>query len=244
MKRTEQTIKLSNFIKNRRINSEMSVNERSFQIFGDEKFLASDEGKTLLRKSGLSYGFLKVYQTPEPFIFYCAENASKNVLIVENKDTWYTMRRVLKEGGNILGLDVSVLIYGEGRKIQSSLAYAKEAEVREKFEEKTFLYFGDIDSSGLDILVKLKSKYPEFFIKPFEDGYRFLYEKRAFKREKSVKSISFPRERMIGLFPFFSVSENEEIYRLCNENFIIPQEALNYEILKNGGENGQTNTSL
>lgn len=240
----ERNTQLAQFFKDNRISSEMSINERSFQIFGDEKFLASDEGRTLLRKNGLSQGFLKVYPTPEPFIFYCVANDSKNVLIIENKDTWYTMRRILKEGGNILGMDIGVLIYGEGRKIQSSLAYAKEADVREKFEGKNFYYFGDIDSSGLDILSKLKEKYPEFFIKPFEPGYRFLFRQRGKKRAKTVKPILFPRERMIGLLPFFSTEENEEIFRLCNGNFIIPQEALNCEYLKNGGTNGQTNTAL
>ena len=45
---TNNEKQLADFIKSRRCTTPLSINERSFQIFGDEKFLNSAEGKTLL----------------------------------------------------------------------------------------------------------------------------------------------------------------------------------------------------
>ena len=100
---------LMNFFKNGRPSTPLSINERSLQIFGNEKFLASPDCKKILNQYGLSMGLFNVYSTPEPFIYYTKHNDSKNALIVENKDTWYTMRKILMDTGKWI-MDNSKLI--------------------------------------------------------------------------------------------------------------------------------------
>ena len=47
---------IMNFIKDGKPNIPLSINERSLQVFGDEKFLASGECKKFLNKHGISMG--------------------------------------------------------------------------------------------------------------------------------------------------------------------------------------------
>lgn len=224
---------LMNFFKNGRPSTPLSINERSLQIFGNEKFLASPDCKKILNQYGLSMGLFNVYSTPEPFIYYTKHNNSKNALIVENKDTWYTMRKILMDTGKICGYEFKALIYGEGRKIQSSFEYMEADDTKDIHDIETFYYFGDIDSSGLDILYKLIHTYPTYNIIPFEVGYKYLFSKKKNGRTKDLKlsiPISFSECRIID---FLGEDALNEIYTLCNHDYIIPQELLNYEVLNN-----------
>lgn len=77
----------------------VSLNERSFQIWGREKFLQREQGKTVLSHCGVEVGQLRVYDTTEPLAYYSADRrAPQTVLILENKDTFYSMRRYLMRG--------------------------------------------------------------------------------------------------------------------------------------------------
>lgn len=209
----------------------LSVNERSLEIFGDEKYLTSQECRQILSKNNISMKMLRVYNTPEPFIYYRSHYGTKDALIVENKDTWYTMRKILADYGSICGFDVKALIYGEGRKIQSSFAYMEEDDTRDIHDVNTFYYFGDIDSSGIDILYKLRQKYGNYDIVPFEPGYEFLYRSRKNGRTKSLEvPVPLPLSEA-RILDFLGEEAVNDIYTFCNHDYIVPQELLNYRIL-------------
>lgn len=100
----------------------MSRKERSFSLWGREKFL--DEQMALVREvlkyNGLEEDFLNYYDTPEPFFeYHHSQGELMTVLVIENKDTWYTLRKLMQATGNnnIAGTVVNVLLYGEGNKI-------------------------------------------------------------------------------------------------------------------------------
>lgn len=223
--------KLMDFFKYHKSPTPLSVNERSLQIFGNEKLLSSPECKKILNKYHISLGQLNVYNTPEPFIYYTHPGYSKDALIIENKDTWYTMRKVLKETDKICGCRFKALIYGEGRKIQSSFEYINEDDTKDIHDIQTFYYFGDIDSSGVDILYKLKKAYPLYDIRPFEPGYEYLYKKKRSGRTKELKlqiPISYDEVKILN---FLGQDAINDIYTFCNHDYIIPQEHLNYKVL-------------
>lgn len=234
LKRNEMTKNdkvLENFIINSKNSVNVSVNERSLQLFGDEKFLASSEGKKLLNKHKLTYFHLKCYETPEPFLYYINNNSiNNNVLIVENKDTWFTMKKILMENKTILGENFKYLIYGQGRKIQKSFFYIEELESKCIFNVNKIYYFGDIDSSGIDIFYKLKNKYQKYFIRPFSLGYEFLIKNKDKKRIKNTNTIKLSYYKLND-FRFLNKNDLFYIYDICNANYIIPQEILNYEEL-------------
>lgn len=78
----------------------VSLNERSFQIWGREKFLQREQGRTILAHCGVGMEQLHVYNTAEPLAYYSASrNIPQNILILENKDTFYSMRKYLMEEG-------------------------------------------------------------------------------------------------------------------------------------------------
>jgi len=63
-----------------------TMNERSFEIFNNEKFLES-KGRTLLKRLGLSLNDLNCYKTLEAFFYILFQPKEKlNILIIENKE--------------------------------------------------------------------------------------------------------------------------------------------------------------
>lgn len=231
---TTEEIKLLNYLNNPKPQIKVSVNERSFKIFGNEKFLTSNVGIKLLHKYKVNDFVLNVYRTPEPFMYYLYPyNNSKDALIIENKDTWFTIRKILMEYGEVFGISFKAIIYGEGRKIQKSFLYMKEPDTKELQEIQNFYYFGDIDSSGIDIFYKLKKRYyPEFLIFPFEEGYKYLMKHQKLKRFKELKKqIKLPMYKCLN-FIFLNDKDFSDMYHLCNDGYIIPQEIISYEYLR------------
>jgi len=101
------------------LNSPMSRKERSFSVWGREKWL--DEHMALVREvlkyNHLDEDFLNYYDTPEPFFEYRHDRGEPmTLLVIENKDTWFTFRKLMQETGNncIEGTIINVLLYGEG----------------------------------------------------------------------------------------------------------------------------------
>lgn len=81
----------------------VSLNERSFRIWGREKFLQREQGRKILAHCGIGLEELRVYRTTEPLAYYSrTRRVPQTILILENKDTFYTMRRwLMGEGGGM-----------------------------------------------------------------------------------------------------------------------------------------------
>lgn len=117
----------------------MSINERSFEIWGQEKFLKDGSGEGILKNLELSLKNLNVYATPEPFVYFsCKKDRNQNVLIIENKDPWYTIRKLMLEGQTVfLGEAIDTIIYGSGKNIEKSLEeyeYTVEEYLKKAFK--------------------------------------------------------------------------------------------------------------
>jgi hypothetical protein len=79
----------------------ISINERSFEIFRNEKLLAREKHfiEGVLTYNGLNWDLLNCYDTPEPFFSWHLEGVEEqggSVLVLENKDIWYTLVRSRK----------------------------------------------------------------------------------------------------------------------------------------------------
>jgi hypothetical protein len=218
-----------------------SLNERSFQIFRDEKFLGSAVGRTFLQHVGLNLDKLACYQTFEPF-FYAQYLRPKddfaNLLIIENKDTFFSLKKCLSEQRrSVAGIPFNFLVYGEGRKIVTSFAFYREVQglqgqlpIEVGLQQPIIkaYYFGDLDPEGIDIYGQLQENFPEVEIKPFTYLYLQLlqhYPERPKAREKDQKLKS---ERLDRFLSFFLPPDVEEIKSLLAEKLYLPQEGLNY----------------
>jgi hypothetical protein len=228
-------ISLSQFLKNEQeaLSYQISLNERSFQIWRDEKLLSSNEksGKRILKNLGLSIYDLNVYETTEPLAYYSHyKSIPQNILIIENKDTFYSMRKYLIEGGTtICGIAFGTLIYGGGKKINKAFQdFSSYMEPYVNHPQNHIMYFGDLDYEGIQIYESLRRLFLEqFSIEPFHNAYRKMIEK--------VEDISVLRKTKEGQkemnTEYFLCSFEPSIRIIMNEILVnrkyIPQESLN-----------------
>ena len=131
-----------------------SVNERSFEIWKREKFLTKENGKTILNHCCIDKDYLNMYETVEPLAYYTnTTDTPQNILIIENKDTFFSMRKHMIENSNeIFEVKIGTLIYGGGKRVIRSFNdfdFCVEPHMRKK--ENKILYFGDLDYEGIGI---------------------------------------------------------------------------------------------
>ena len=110
------------------LNYRCTMNERSFEIFNDEKFLEG-RGKAFLKRLGLSLDDLNCYKAIEAFFYILFQKKEMtNVLIIENKETFFSVLKYFERKGrrSLCGTEIDMLIYGEGKKIINSLKFINE----------------------------------------------------------------------------------------------------------------------
>lgn len=160
--------------KAQQLNEAVSCNERSFQIWRDEKFLDDKGGKTLLAHCGLLASDLNFYETAEPLPAFPLERTiPQDVLIIENLDTFYSLRRLLSQGTEtLLGHRFGTLIYGAGKsKIPSFQQFSVSAEAYLRDARNRFFYVGDIDYEGIIIFEAFAKNFSQSAIEPFIPAY-------------------------------------------------------------------------
>ena len=147
--------------------SRMSLNEKSFLLYGDEKRLVRERRKMegILAFNRLSWSLFQAYETPEPFFSWnitveeAASASPTSVLVLENKDIWYTLMDLARtyELPALFPEKVTCLIYGEGNKVcreQGSLTeYLGQAYPDAR--NGRIWYAGDLDAEGVRIWQRL-----------------------------------------------------------------------------------------
>ncbi len=226
----------------------MSRKERSFSVWGREKLL--DEQRTLvkdvLKFNGLDEEFLHYYDTPEPFFEYLHDrDKPMTVLVIENKDTWFTFRKLMQATGKncIAGTVVNVLLYGEGNKITKRGTLedysatmlvghgSQGGQSDSSGQAPRFLYFGDLDWEGIRLFFRTRDANPSLELKPFSALYRLMLE----LAETVELPNSLDQRGVIGPLPEFlsllGLSEEKSLRALLAEGKYIPQEIINYQVV-------------
>lgn len=242
----EAVLCLNDYLKNHRdllLYSE-SVNERSFEIWGREKFLTKGPGRKILSRCGIREETLNMYGTAEPFAYYSHTRAvPQAVLILENKDTFYSMRRFLMEGADAMfGIRIGTLIYGGGKRVLRSFSdFELCAEPYMKQKENQFFYFGDLDYEGIRIFESLAGEFPG--VRPFIPAYVAMLEKAERLENADDVQQSDNTGQCLARLPetkekqnrnlngsFFSFFGEETAFRMkavLEKDKYIPQEILN-----------------
>ena len=156
---------LNDYIKNNDFMTRMSENERSFDIWHREKFLKQEQGKKILKRCGLETAFFNYYRTTEPIAYYTATRQTpQNLLILENKDTFYSMRKCLMHGGEmhtICGTPIGTLIYGAGKGIIAAFSdLDTSGEPYMLAPENRILYFAIWTMRGSEFMKNLLKSLP------------------------------------------------------------------------------------
>jgi hypothetical protein len=205
----------------------VSKNERCFEIWGYEKFLALSEGKTVLAHCRLSEDDLNFYSTCEPFAYFTRHrNPGQNMVILENKDPFFSMRNHLLAGNKtIFNVPVGTLIYGGGKRVISSLSqFQLGSEPYMKDGSNTLLYFGDLDYEGIGIFENLLKVFDRSIpLVPFVEAYQKMLEK-AKDIELPLSSEKQNQNIDTVFFSYFDQKTVEEMKQILASGRYIPQE--------------------
>ena len=210
-----------------------TINERSFEIFHREKFLDQEGGKELLKRLEFSLERLNYYETSEPMAYYSHKKTKpQNFLIIENKDTFYSMRKHLIDGNDeIMGMEIGTLIYGGGKGIYKSFQdYSRAVEPYFEHTENKIYYFGDLDYEGILIYETLCEKYKDnVTITLFTTAYEKMLQKAEVIRMEELPDTKEGQNKNIGtnFLKQFSLEIQHEIKRILEKNKYIPQEIVN-----------------
>lgn len=236
IKYREEINLLSNFLwqNEELLENQMSINERSFQIWGIEKLLKE---KTVINSifhyNDWDLSLLNFYETPEPFFEYNFANENEmNILIIENKDTWFSIRKIMREDGlNHLFRKYHILLYGEGKKIISRNNRLKEYDQLLKGSTNTYYYFGDLDYEGIEIYQTLLFNNKDLSINLCTELYSWMVQ----EAKKYILPKTKSGQRKVDIHEFlkdFDEVESEDIKNILNNGLYIPQEILNKPLFK------------
>lgn len=228
----KEILELSEYLwnKSERLEKKMSVKERSYDIWKDEKFLESGNGKQICAWNQLDKTYLNFFYAPESFFFFDFDQDCECVtaLIIENKDTWYTLGKALKQSEHkfILNQKIDMLIYGEGNKATRTNGITEFIEDRIRKPYKVF-YAGDLDIAGLDMMYRCMASNNEGYIQPFVE----LYQRMLVDVEINLLKLTDDHRGFIyekAFLEYFNDKEQLLIRQVLEENKRIPQEVLNY----------------
>lgn len=231
-KERKDVLSLSNFLQKSAalLMKAVSYNERSFQIWQREKFLLQGAGKKILRHCGLEFAELNCYSTAEPFAYFTATRAvPQKLLIIENKDTFFSMRKHLLAGNSqLLGENISTVIYGAGKRVVSYFQeFNASAEPYMLADGNELLYFGDLDYEGIGIYETLAESFAEQGeIKPFIPAYLAMLAKAGNYKQLSSTKKDQNRNLQGGFFRYFPVNAQSQMQSILQKDLYIPQEIL------------------
>ncbi|PUU93277.1 MAG: hypothetical protein CI947_917 [Halanaerobium sp.] len=243
----QKLFSLADFLKTKSERESASREERSLELFADEKFLSRTAGKKILSNLNLSLADLKAQQYNHLFVYWAVDpTLINNILIMENHSAFIGAKKALAAGIDIFARDFDTVIYGQGKRIIRSFSFLEELLGLEAVEVKTrqrqqrlealnICYAGDLDPEGLAIYVALRNKYPDFKIKLLGEYYQLLVEesdnfypchKRQNKNQKVLAQV---------LTEFEEQGYNElaaELKQAWENDLRLPQELLTLEVYK------------
>lgn len=213
----------------------VSRKERSFEIFSEEKQLDQKPFCGILEKLGFNQTVLAFYDTPE----YCFNDFiperkdAITLLICENKDIWFNIRRRMFEdhASEIFETHIDGVVFGCGNKISqkdaltSYTAFMGGADV-------TYLYWGDIDRAGFNIYLSACRNNPQLKIQLFLPAYE---EMLRLARDRKIPDSEDHREVMGDYSEIYEMIAEEcrdELQASILANKRIPQEIIPYTHLR------------
>lgn len=229
---------LNEYLKNNRelLEQPESVNERSFEIWNREKFLTKEQGSRILKRCRIDAAFFHMYGTAEPLAYYSnTRETPQNMLVLENKDTFFSMRRFLLDGNTvILGEEIGTLIYGGGKRVVKSFQdFELSVEPYMKAESNNIYYFGDLDYEGIGIYESLRRQcfrnegQGKRTIVPFVAAYEKMLEK-AEQVHKLPETKEQQNRKIAGdFFDYFPKETVARMQEILERDQYIPQEILN-----------------
>jgi hypothetical protein len=244
----QKLFRLTKFLSSKSEREWASREERSLELFADEKYLSRAEGKKLLSNLNLSLAELKAQQYNHLFVYWSVDPTQiNNILIMENHSAFIGAKKALTAGINIFSQDFDTVIYGQGKRIIRSFSFLEEllgfesaennSKQRQQMIKRLNIYYaGDLDPEGLAIYTALKDKYPEFEIRLLGEYYQLLLEEseKFYSLQKRQNKNEEVLKRVLAEFKEQNLDELAAELKQAWENYLrLPQELITLEVYKN-----------
>ena len=212
----------------------VSRKERSFEIFDEEKQMEDTGFRRLLRQLGVDEERLAFYDTPSgAFYDYIPVRADRmSLLICENKDIWYNLRRMMFEMGKTVlwGRKLDGVLYGQGNQVTAPSALTEYTRFL-GLEQPEYLYWGDIDREGLHIYQRLRAANPALSVELFRPAYTAMLrrgEGRTLPKSQDGRELSADFGEVYALFP---ERWRDLLQGIIANNRRLPQEIISFAVL-------------
>lgn len=214
----------------------VSINERSLEIFGEEKVFEKKNGTSILKRCNIDRAQLNMYETYEFTNFIPLTEQGNNFVMIENEDPMFDLVKAYHEQKKtkFMNLLINSLIYQGGHSLVASLNNPMaKYYLPAQFKAGNKLYIGDLDGAGINIFLSVRDHTPYHDVKPWVAVYEKMLDK-AFS-ENSVSRLDKNKKRnkvkateLMDFLQYFSPKYQKMIKRLFANNCYIPQEILNY----------------
>ena len=212
----------------------VSRKERSFEIFDEEKQMEDAGFQRLLHQLGIGAERLACYDTPGDSFhdFIPVRKPEMFLLICENKDIWYNLRRMIfeKKKTVLWGQRLDGVLYGQGNQAAAPNSLTEYTRFL-GLEQPRYLYWGDIDREGLRIYLRLREVNPELSVTLFLPGYIAMLrraEGRRIPKSQDMRDLGTDFRELYALFP----ERWRDILRgMIEDNRRIPQEIISFAVL-------------
>ncbi|MEU6988014.1 Wadjet anti-phage system protein JetD domain-containing protein [Streptomyces sp. NPDC046324] len=192
----------------------LPLRERSYEIFRHEKRLDTLITGSLFAPGRLSLEQLATYREPPPLAHHRLGNGD-TMLVVENSDTYATLRELLKPAPGRIGY----IAFGSGRAFEASVENIAELPGIHRI-----VYYGDLDAEGIAIPARASINGAQHGLPPIEPAaalYRLL-----FAHEPTAGDI-IAGERAHSLTAWLPKELRQEAHTLLTKGQRLAQEATN-----------------
>ena len=227
---------LSKYLQGDELQVPMSCNERSFAIWQEEKFLLKG-GRQVLSHCGLNLEALNVYSTVEPLAYFTLHRETpQSILFIENKDTFYTLRKAMLAGTEAFwGTGFGTIIYGGGKRVISSCKEFPLSGEPYMDQQNHLYYFGDLDYEGIKIYEELAAVLKAYGeLKPLVLAYTAMVKKAEALALPHMKAGQDYCEGKV-FYKYFNETMAEKIQGILAGNYYIPQEIINIKDIEGNG---------
>ena len=206
-----------------------TLNERAYQLVGNEKWLLPKfGGLTVLARLGIALESLNVFATPEPFHYVQYNDPIRTVLISENKDAFYDIKKLAKGMPfRLWDITMDLLVWGEGSHIETSFEFMTELNATTDVE---VFYWGDLDYAGIGILTRLIENFPQSRIVPHCRLYQEMLNRTPNPPDQTTAVRDKDKDIQIFL-SFFDAPQRQVIQSLLLRHRRVPQEAVPFHIM-------------
>ncbi len=228
-------VKINSFLRQSDV-APLSLNERSYEIFKNEKAIKNLDKKTrvqnVLYRIKANQSIFRYVDNGTPLLSFVYPNfyikKSRKILIIENLDTYWSMHRALSSVVH----NIDMLVFGQGYSVTKNLKGCLLYDIN---SEDRISYYGDLDLEGVNIFLKLKASYSDYNIEPDVEFYRLMLDiakKNGVENSESNEQIMLNKEELAPFLIYFDDKDEQDFITeiLLNRKYM-PQEAVNYSIL-------------